>query len=183
VAIWATNAPHTNGTQVSQSDGGNASTWIALFSLLISLSTAIYTHHDRWLRLRLRFMGGDYIEIGRERIRANLLIFNPSSRPNCVTRILLTVSDGCESINLYSDPSILTLSDDDNPRKTNWIPTNIGVGCGTELEVLGWDYKASKFSSNCTFTVTLSDVFGNSYKLEHEYTNKWPKELFSSGIS
>ena len=128
-------------------------------------------------------MGGDFFQVLRNNIRASLLLFNPGSRPNAITHIQLSVSDGAKNVDLYSLPSMLTLPEGTEQRKTNWLPQNIQVGSGVEAEMMGWDYKAVQFSRDCTLIVQLKDVFGRNYTVRHHYKNNWPREKYPDDVN
>ena len=152
-------------------------------SLLVSILALYYTHKDRWSRLQVRFVGGDYFQVQRTLIRGSVLIFNPSTRPNAIATVKLSVSDGESLFNLYSLPTLLTLPTDGEPRKANWVPLNIPVGFGVEAEMVGWDYKAFRLSRDCAFHVELVDTYGRTYKVSHTFANEWPKERYPNDVN
>ena len=159
------------------------SAFIAVLALMVSALVGWYTHKDRWARLKVSFIGGDYFSAKRGDLGASLIVFNPSSRPNSIVQIQISVTDTVRTDKLYSLPAQITFPEEGTSREMNRIPEDVGPGSGVRLDVYSHEYRAFRFDQHCFLIVVLTDVYGNTFRVRHSFVNRWPRTQFPHDVN
>ena len=127
-----------------------------------SLLTRLASFWHRWDRLQLSFLDPEPLKAEGGMIRTTLVIANPGSRPNLVTRITVTVSDVHRTFTLHAE----------------YVPSPIPDSSALAIDLVASNFQPLRLSRECTLRVALTDRTGKIYRFEHPLANVWSKDLF-----